>query len=97
MDELSVTYERCNMAYRMVVDHMQKIIAGYDYNSYVRHSAAYGKVPGMIASCLKNVLLGAVAGFFVAFVIWFLSGLVTEMKVTRGFADDKAKEGNTNA
>lgn len=93
-DELDETLALCKMVYKLITDHMTKIFGGYDYNSYVLHTAAYGKVPGFLASCMGNMVLGAIAGVAIACILWFLSGLVTEMKKTRGFMDEM--EGKTD-
>ena len=92
-DELTNTLERCKQIYQMIRDYMTEVFNGSASNMYAIHSTAYGKTPGFIQQNLKYLLIGLVVGAVLACGLWFMSGLITEVKRGRHF-DEPEMEAN---
>ena len=72
---------------------MSEIFASAENNTYAQRSAAYGKTQSFLAASAKNMIIGAVAGAVIACGLWFMSGLIKEMKRGKKF-DDEEMEAN---
>lgn len=91
--ELLNTMTVCKNVYSLIRDHMTEIFASTDNNTYVQRSAAFGKTQNFLAASAKNMIIFAVAGAVIACGLWFMSGLIKEMKRGKKF-DDEEMEAN---
>ena len=91
--ELAGTLVRCKSIYQLIRTHMSEIFASAENNTYAQRSAAYGKTQSFLAASAKNMIIGAVAGVVIACGLWFMSGLIKEMKRGKKF-DDEEMEAN---
>lgn len=91
--ELNGTLECCKDIYAMICNQMTEIFDSRDNNTYAQYSSAYGKTQNFLTANARNMILGAAAGAVVACALWFMSGLIKEMKRGKKFDDDEEEAG----
>ena len=61
-------------------DHMTELFDSPLYTTYSEHSAPQGEPSDFLKSSVKKMIIGAVAGAFVACGLWFLAALAPEFR-----------------
>ena len=79
-EELRRAIDACSAAYRQVYAHMQEIVERPFYTTYLEFSSAQGEAEGFLGTNVKKMMVGAVAGAFIACGLWFVSAFAAELK-----------------
>ena len=77
--ELSRAMEVCRTAYGQIRAHVEEVTSSALFTRYSEHTVAQGEAQS-ITTAVKKVLIGAFAGLAIAFVLWFISALIPEMR-----------------
>ena len=94
-EELEEALRVCRSAYGQIREQLEEIHASAFFTTFAEHTVAQGKTSSFLASNVKKMLIGGVAGAAVACVLWVLSALAVEFrlrKVEDGQEKEAAKE-----
>lgn len=80
--ELTTVMDICRRAYDQISEQFQEIMDSPSFTTYIDHSVAQGKSSGL-SSAAKKVVIGGVAGLFIACCFWFLSGIAPEFRLKK--------------
>ena len=82
-EELKKTMDACIAVYEGVKDHMAELFASSYYTTFTEHTLPQEKQAGFLAANLKKIIIFGAAGAVIACGLWFLAGLIPEMKKNR--------------
>ena len=87
-DELERILDSCKACYKRVNTQMNEIMTSAFYSTFTEHSSAEGTSQGFIGGAMKKMIIGAFAGLFIGFGLWFLAALAPEFRSKKPHADD---------
>ncbi len=89
LNELNVVFEDVQILYQAINDQMIEVRERPLHYNFVDHTAAQGKNESFLKAGSKNMLIGAGAGIFITFALWFMAALVPELMSENGTGEKK--------
>ena len=89
LNELNVVFEDVQILYQAINDQMLEVRERPLHYNFVDHTAAQGKNESFLKAGSKNMLIGAGAGIFITFALWFMAALVPELMSENGTGEKK--------
>ena len=90
--ELSKTLEGALRFYNQVKAHMEEVQASSQFTNYALHTAAQGKLPGLLQANLKNMIIGLAAGAVIGCGLWFGAAVLPEFTKSKKQQNENLKE-----
>jgi hypothetical protein len=78
-EELAQVVSGARLLYSEIRAHMEELFQTPLFTMYEQHSMPQGQSVNFLVASWKRMALGAVAGLVIAFGLWFLSGMMTEI------------------
>jgi hypothetical protein len=77
--ELERVFKDATDLYNEISDQVTELMDNPFHVNYLDHTAAQGDNESFLKAGMKNILIGAGAGFAIAFAMWFMAALIPEM------------------
>ena len=76
--ELRKTLDGAIRFYSQIKEHIEEMQTNPQFTNYALHTAAQGKLPGLLQSNLKKMIIGLAAGAVIGCALWFMAALLPE-------------------
>ena len=81
--ELAAVLSTCQKAYAEIRDQFEEILQSSFFTTYADHTVAQGKTESFLSANVKKMIIGGIAGLFVACGLWFLDGIAPEFRLKK--------------
>ena len=82
-EELANVLSTCRRAYDEIRDHVDELLQSASFSTYAFHSVPQGKAESFLGANVNKMVIGAVAGLFVACGLWLLDGIAPEFRLKK--------------